>query len=125
MPFTYDDFRSTAELRQQLALFLQSDCGMVLMRVMRQRYRPNDVPVSMDALASARLLSQYHGAHLCLDDLENAIMPPGLEQTEIPIDYPETDHERLPSDAEFATKIRVPTHLTNPTPMPPEEYPHA
>lgn len=120
MSFSYEDFRQNADLRQELSVFLHSDVGMVLMRVMRQRYRPNDVPVGMDALASARLLSQYHGAHLALDDLENLTMPPGLDQNEIPLSYPETDHERMPSEAELQASIRVPGHLMPATPLPPE-----
>lgn len=116
MPFTYDDFRQNAELRTIWAQFIHSDVGMVLMRVMRERYRPNDVPIGMDALASARFLSQYHGAHLCLDDLENLTMPPGLDQKEIPMTYQagETDHEHMPSLEEMTPKVRIPT------PLPPE-----
>lgn len=116
MPFNYDDFRANAELRVIWAQFLHSDVGMVLMRVMRQRYRPNDVPVGMDALASARFLSQYHGAHLCLDDLEALTMPPGLKEQELPISYsaPETDHENMPSKESMAPILRVTT------PLPPE-----
>lgn len=117
MPFSYDDFRANAELRVILSQFLRSDVGMVLMRVMRQRYRPNDVPFGTDALASARLLSQYHGAHLCLDDLENLTMPPGLDEKDLPLTYgaPETDHERMPSPEEMQPVIRPLS-----TPIPPE-----
>jgi len=80
---------------------------------MRQRYRPNDVPVGMDALASARFLSQYHGAHLALDDLENLTMPPGLDQKDVPITYqaPDSDHERMPSSEEMQPRVRVPMPL--------------
>lgn len=117
MSFAYEDFRQSAELRQIWAQFLHSDVGMVLMRVMRHRYRPNDVPVGMDARASARLLSQYHGAHLCLDDLENLTMPPGLDEKEIPTTYqaPDSDHERMPPEEEMKPIIRA-----IPTPLPPE-----
>lgn len=116
MAFTYDDFRASSELRAIWSQFLHSDVGMVLMRVMRHRYRPNDVPVGMDALASARFLSQYHGAHLCLDDLEALTMPPGIDEKELPLTYqaPESDHERMPSLQETQARIRVPT------PLPPE-----
>ena len=116
MPFTYDDFRQNAELRVIWAQFLHSDVGMVLMRVMRERYRPRDVPTGMDALASARFLSQFHGAHLCMDDLENLTMPPGIEEKELPMTYQagDTDQERMPSREETTARIRVPT------PIPPE-----
>jgi hypothetical protein len=116
MSYNYDDFRGDPHLRQIWAEFLRSDVGMVLIRVMRQRYRPNDVPVGMDALASARFLSQYHGAHLCLDDLENLTMPPGLDENVLPLTYqaPESDHERMPSAEEMTPRIRVST------PLPPE-----
>jgi hypothetical protein len=121
MAYTYEDFRADPTMRQIWAEFLHSDVGMVLLRVMRQRYRPNDVPVGMDALASARFLSQYHGAHLCLDDLEALTMPPGIDEKEIPLTYqaPETDHERMPSREEMQARIRVPV------PLPPEDTPNA
>jgi hypothetical protein len=116
MPFTYVDFRQNAELRQIWAQFIHSDIGMILMRVLREKYRPTDVPVGLDALASARILSQFHGAHLALDDLEALAMPPGLDEKEIPLTYqaPDSDHERMPSSEEMQARIRVPT------PLPPE-----
>ena len=116
MSFSYDDFRSNVELRQIWSQFLHSDVGMVLMRVMRERYRPKDVQFSMDALASARFLSQYAGAHLCLDDLEALTLPPGLDQNELPMTYgaPDSDHERMPSEDETRPKVRIPV------PTPPE-----
>jgi len=120
MPFSYDDFRANAELRAVLAQFLHSDVGMVLLRVMRQRYRPTDVPSNMDALASARFLSQFHGAHLALDDLENLCMPPGLDEQELAMSFnaPQSDHERMPSEEELrpiirATATPLPSELNN------------
>lgn len=125
--FTYEDFRQNGELRQELSHFLHSDVGMILMRVLRDKFRAVDVPSTVDALASARILSQLHGAQTVLDDLETLCMPPGLDQKEIPLTYqaPESDHENMPTDAEMRPQIRVPTHLTPETPMPPEENPNA
>lgn len=119
--FTYDDFRSNEELRTSLREFLQSDIGMILLRVLRDKFRATDVPSTVDALASARVLSQLHGAQSVLDDLENLCMPPGLDQREVPLTYgaPETDHEQMPSDAELKPQVRVPA------PVLPEEPPHA
>jgi hypothetical protein len=117
MGFGYQDFRESVELRTIWAQFLHSDVGMVLLRVMREKYKPTDVPAGLDALASARLLSQFHGAHVCLDDLEALTMPPGIDEKELPLTYqaPETDHERMPSREEMQARIRIPV------PLPPEE----
>lgn len=110
------------ELRTVLAQFLHSDIGMILIRVLRDKYRAVDVPSTVDALASARILSQLHGAQAVLDDLETLTMPPGLDQREIPLTYqaPETDQENMPSEAEMRAQIRVPSHLMPETPLPPE-----
>lgn len=117
--FTYNDFRSNPELRSELAHFLQSDIGRIVVRVLRDKFRATDVPATVDALASARILSQLHGAQTVIDDLENLCMPLGLNQGEVPMNYQaaETDHENMPSEAELQPKIRVP--------LPPEELPNA
>jgi len=107
MPFGYDDFRRTDELRIEWNRIINSDVGKIVMRVMREKFRPEDVPATAEALASARVLAQYHGAHVALDDLERLAMPLAAE---IPIDASylagESDHERMPSDAETRGVIR-------------------
>jgi hypothetical protein len=95
--FTYEEFRSTEGFRTPLAKFLNSDVGMLVIRVMRQKYRPYDVPNTSDALTSARILAQYHGAHVALDDLELLATPPINEaQIEATYDSQNTDHVNLP-----------------------------
>lgn len=108
MAFNYDDFRANEGLRLELAQFLRSDCGLVLMRVMRNHYKPADVPSTTDALVSARILSQYHGAHACLDDIE-AIIEPIIRVDQVPATYDaaDSDHDRFPSDDELKPQIRV------------------
>jgi hypothetical protein len=107
MRFTYEDFRRTDELRIEWGRFINSDIGKIVLRVMREKYRPEDVPSNVDALASARVLSQFHGAHSCLDDLERLAMPLAAD---IPIDAgyqaAESDHERMPSEIETRGVIR-------------------
>jgi hypothetical protein len=122
MPFTYNDFRENVEWRTLWAQFLNSDVGMVLIRMMRQKYRPTDVLTNLDALASARTLSFFDGAHTCLDDLENLAMPPGFDQKDIESTFraPDTDHENMPSPEEMRPRVVVPTHLM-PSITPPEE----
>jgi hypothetical protein len=124
--FTYEDFRTNAELRTELSQFLNSDIGRIVLRVLRDKFRAIDVPSTVDALASARILSQLHGAQTVLDDLENLTMPPGLDQREVPMTYqaPDTDQEHMPSEAEMRPQIRVPTHMMPETPLP-EESPNA
>lgn len=104
--FTYEDFRGIAELRTEVAQFLNSDVGKIMLRVMRERYKPSDVPSSADAIASARVLSQYHGAHIALDDLENLANPPKIDiNIEPNFRASETDHDRMPADTR--PEIRV------------------
>lgn len=97
--FSYDDFRGIAELRTEVSHFLNSDVGKIMLRVMRDRYKPSDVPSGADAIASARILSQYHGAHVALDDLEALATPPQLAfNIEPNFQANETDHERMPQN---------------------------
>jgi hypothetical protein len=99
MPFTYDDFRANPALRIELRTFLSSDTGQALLHVMRQRYRAYDVPNTAEALVSARILSQFHGANVCLDEMETLSIPPGTgEQPESAYGAPETDHENMPHE---------------------------
>jgi hypothetical protein len=99
MAFGYDDFRAVDGCRIETRTFLESDTGRLLIRVLRHKYTPCDVPASADALVSARVLSQFHGAHACLDDIERAMLPPGQD---IPLESTfsslGTDHERLPEE---------------------------
>jgi hypothetical protein len=109
MAFGYDDFRATEALRTEFSAFLRSDLGMIAMRVLRARYRPYDVPNEADALVSARILSQFHGAHTVLDDIEamaTAPLPGG--QVESTFESPDTDHYRMPSNEEFRPIIVPP-----------------
>jgi len=99
MPFGYEDFRSVEGCRVETRSFLESDVGRLLIRVLRQKYTPCDVPSGSDALVSARVLSQFHGAHACLDDIEKAALAPGQEiPLESSFEAQGTDHERLPPE---------------------------
>jgi hypothetical protein len=114
MSFGYDDFRQVEGLRVETRNFLNSDAGRLLLRVLRQKYTPCDVPASSEALVSARILSQYHGAHACLDDLEKAALAPGVEiPVESTFEAPESDHERMPEEMveRFTPEIRVPPYV--------------
>jgi hypothetical protein len=121
--FTYDDFRATQGLREEVARFLRSDVGRVFMRVMRQKYTPYDVPAGADALVSARILAQFHGAHTCLDDIEKICVPLGHdEMLESSFEAPETDHDQLPSEDARRPIVRIPTGIViSPKPEEPPE----
>jgi hypothetical protein len=109
--FSYNDFRQVEGCRVAVREFLTSDVGRLLLRVLRQKYTPIDVPSTADALASARVLAQLYGAHVALDDLENASVAPGQELAiESTFEAPETDHTRVPYELheEFKPEIRVP-----------------
>jgi len=94
--FTYDEFRATDGLRAELSQFLNSDVGVLMMRVMRLKYRPYDVPNGSDSLTSARILAQYHGAHVALDELELLATPPLREEKiEATYEATETDHVNI------------------------------
>jgi hypothetical protein len=109
MAFTYDDFRGTEALRTEFGAFLRSDVGMIAMRVLRARYRAYDVPNESDALVSARILSQFHGANVVLDDIEAMAIAPHPEgQIESTFESPDTDHYRMPTDQEFHPIIKAP-----------------
>jgi hypothetical protein len=109
MPFTFEDFRNEAGLRIELRTFLSSPTGQLMMAVMRQRYKPYDVPNDADALVSARILSQFHGAHVALDEIELLATPRGAKDV-IEADYStgDTDHDRMPTEAEMRRPIHVP-----------------
>jgi hypothetical protein len=109
---TYDDFRAEEGLRLELANFLKSDVGMILMRVMRDKYKPSDVPHGSDALVSARILSQYHGAHTCLDEIEQLAQPllPAIP-IEATYDAENTDHARMPSEFDLTPQVVLPKGL--------------
>jgi hypothetical protein len=111
MAFNYEDFRQVEGCRVETRAFLESDVGRLLIRVLRQKYIPCDVPAGSDALVSARILSQYHGAHACLDDLEKSTLAPGVEiPVESTFEAPESDHDRMPSEMRdrFTPEVRVP-----------------
>jgi hypothetical protein len=91
-----EEFRTLdgyADLRSHVGEFLRSEAGMFVLRILRDRGRPHDVPTASDSLCSARLLSQMHGYNACLDDLELLARPlrigPELEST---FEAAETDH---------------------------------
>ena len=107
--FTYEDFRKEAGLRVELRSFLSSTTGQLMLQVLRHRYRAYDVPAHAEALTSARMLSQFHGANVCLDEMETLSLPPG--ETGMPepsFRVSETDHERMPSDEELSQVRHVP-----------------
>jgi hypothetical protein len=96
MSTTLEEFRSMpgyAQWRKEIRDFLDTDAGKIAMRVLRERGRPHDVPSAGDALASARVLSQFHGYNAALDDFEllsePLIVGPELEST---FRADETDH---------------------------------
>jgi hypothetical protein len=72
---TFDQFRSEEGLRLELATFLRSPTGLIAVSLLRSLARPVDVPSGTDALASARVLSQYHGYSAAIDDLERLATP--------------------------------------------------
>jgi len=107
--FAYEDFRKEAGLRIELRAFLSSGAGQLMMNVKRHRYRAYDVPAQSDALASARILSQFHGANVCLDEIEALSLPPeetGMPETNYRVS--ETDHERMPSEQEMSLGRKIP-----------------
>jgi hypothetical protein len=108
---TYDDFRVTEGLRTEFGNWLRSDLGMIVMRVMRDKYRAVDVPPHSEALVSARILSQFHGAHTALDDFEKLATPPLLQQNpESEFDAAASDHNRMPTEAEVANALNQRHH---------------
>ena len=109
--FNYDDFRANEGIRAEFAQWLRSDLGMLVLRVMRDKIRPYDVLPNMDALASARALSQMHGAHTALDNLEALATPPTIQKTpESEFEAPVSDHDRLPTRDEIDTALNQRHH---------------
>jgi hypothetical protein len=114
MPFTYEDFRAEAGLRIELRAFLSSSVGQLMLAAMRHRYRAYDVPNTSEALVSARILSQFHGANVCLDEIEDLAVPHGeAGQIESTYEAGETDHESMPSEGELRAVLRVPNPPEN------------
>jgi hypothetical protein len=72
---TDDDFRKEEGLRLELATFLRSPTGMIALSILRDKASPIDVPSTADALASCRVLSQFHGYRAAIDDLERLAVP--------------------------------------------------
>jgi hypothetical protein len=108
---TYEDFRLTEALRTEFAQWLRSDLGMIVMRVMRDKYRAVDVPPHSEGIVSARILSQFHGAHAALDDLEALATPTVIPTTpESEFEAAVTDHERMPSQEEVQTALNQRHH---------------
>lgn len=108
---TYEQFRQTEALQTEFAQWLRTDLGMIVMRVMRDKYRALDVPTDSKALVSARILSQFHGAHAALDDLESLgtpLMVQGLPEAEF--DAPTSDHDKLPSQEEIQKALNERHH---------------
>jgi hypothetical protein len=58
---------------------------------------------------SARILAQFHGAHVCLDEIELLATPRDPKDT-VEADYSagDTDHDRMPTEAEMRRPIHVP-----------------
>lgn len=73
----HDQFRAEEGLRLEHATYVRSVIGQIVISVLRELGRPTDVPSGTDALASARILSQYHGYNACIDDLLRLADPPG------------------------------------------------
>jgi hypothetical protein len=97
---TLEEFRSLdgyADLRTRIGEFLRSDAGMYAMRILRDRGRPADVPVHIDAITSVRRLSYFSGYNVAVDDFElmgSSLVPqPEIESS---FEANETDHERMP-----------------------------
>jgi hypothetical protein len=106
---TYADFRATEALRTEFAQWLRTDLGIIVMRVMRDKYRAVDVPPQSDALVSARILSQFHGAHTALDDFEALAIPAIIPATpESEFESTATDHDRMltPEEVQIALNRR-------------------
>lgn len=74
---THDQFRAEEGLRLEHATYLRSPIGQAVIAILREMGRPTDVPSGTDALASARILSQYHGYNACIDDLVRLADVPG------------------------------------------------
>lgn len=70
-----DQFRQTEQFRIQLGEFLNSDTGMIVVRILKDKGRPTDVPSNTDALASVRVLSHFHGFNSAIDELESLAQP--------------------------------------------------
>jgi hypothetical protein len=108
---SYDQFRQTEALWTEFAQWLRSDIGIIVMRVMRDKYRALDVPSHSEALVSARVLSQFHGAHAALDDLE-ALGTPAVshQMPESEFEAPLSDHASMPSPEELQTALNERHH---------------
>jgi hypothetical protein len=91
-----EEFRTLdgyADLRAQVGEFLRSEAGMFVLRILRDRGRPHDVPTPSDSLCSARVLSQMHGYNAAVDDLEELQHPLHVgPQVESTFGAGETDH---------------------------------
>jgi hypothetical protein len=108
---TYEQFRQTEALWTEFAQWLRSDLGIIVMRVMRDKYRAVDVPPHSEGIVSARILSQFHGAHAALDDLEALGSPLTAQQSpESEFEAPVTDHERMPSIEEIEKTLNERHH---------------
>jgi hypothetical protein len=89
-----DEFRQQEDYRHELGEFLRSDVGMIVLRILKEKGRVTDVPSNTDALASVRILSQFHGFNSAIDTLEllaQVYIPPA-SQLETTFGALETDH---------------------------------
>jgi hypothetical protein len=79
---TSDMFRQQEDLRLEIAGFLKGDVGMLVLRILKEKGRPMDVPSNTDALASVRVLSHFHGYNSAIDELEllaHPYVPPAAQ----------------------------------------------
>jgi len=104
---TQDEFRQMEGLRVEHATYLRTTVGEMVVAILREIGRPTDVPTGTDALASARLLSQYHGYNAAIDDLLR-LAEPAARLGQLPDPQWGADPEQgdqLPSQVNF-TKLK-------------------
>jgi hypothetical protein len=101
----HDQFRAEEGLRLEHATYVRSPVGQMAIAILREMGRPTDVPSGTDALASARILSQYHGYNAALDDLLRLAEPPGSLGTK-PLPEPQWG-----ADPELGDQLPLQVHL--------------
>lgn len=89
---TYREFRQEEGLRLEMAVWLRSPIGRLVIELLTQGAKAKDVPVTSPSLTSARYLSQLYGYQACIDDLRS-LGEPILPEGDLPAPYWGSDPE--------------------------------
>ena len=89
----YRQFRQEEGLRLEMATWLRSPLGQIVIAILKDGARPKDVPAGTEALASARYLSQLSGYQACIDDFLS-LGEPLSKDAELPPPQWGADEER-------------------------------